>query len=202
MTRYDWSKLTDGWQYRADQLPGPTLCMNNTSFWTLDFLERNEMSMGSEHMLALDQLAKCRIEPVDVDTRNEKILTEENERLKVDNMRLRHLWRDADLARSISEGQVTRLTEQVRKLQEKPSDWRDEVRQACEGVDGIREPYQARRLEITVRPTVFGDHEAFRLVCTSSREYVLFDGVRTIEGALQLSIVVERLKKLGWTEAK
>jgi hypothetical protein len=228
MTRYDWSKLDPGWafdqEYRAVHYETQVLLL-------VQWLEEPERAWQFTGSLldyaqqASAQLAKCRIH--DGDTRNEKILaqtewalriqdevsqetadtrywqalTEENERLKTELTRYQLLARESEQSRSISESQVKRLTEQIRKLQEKPSDWRDEVKQSLKGNDGGLVLWDVSDTLLRISPNMV-HHDTFYVSCSNTRTYALTEGVRKLEDVLRLSLVIERLKKLGWTEAK
>jgi len=88
MTRYDWSKLTDGWVKTGC---GLTMIEANASFsFPIENLEQRDAAYNSSSTryrqlfpYAKRQLQWCRIpEPVDADTRDWQALTEENERLR------------------------------------------------------------------------------------------------------------------------
>jgi hypothetical protein len=89
MTRYDWSKLDEGWT-KAGVVSLTIVEEKNSFSFPIEHLEQRDEAFSSStpryrqlFPFAKAQLAKCRIpEPVDIDTRDWQALTEENERLR------------------------------------------------------------------------------------------------------------------------
>jgi hypothetical protein len=225
---YDWSKLDAGWEYCANQLPGPLLCLGSTSYWTLDFLERDEISLGSKHQHAKAQLAKCRIPAPDMATVTELRPRNEYDWSKLEGSGWRHdpevhgqhmisngefeWWYDSSepgklmlhnaLAQFDAHNALVAQQEAERLVAKCRRDWRDEVKQACEGL--------TLSIEWYANPPWSRNHAAVSWDEPGQCSAVTMESVRTFQFSanttdcahlLAISLIIERLKKLGWREA-
>ena len=177
--QYDWSKLTDGWRFmpRSHVVPADALVKTRPSGSALHFriaeLKEREMPEGlhTRTWTNLWPAAQAQLSQCRIgpDTRDWQALTEENERLK----------------------------ERVRELEASQRDWRDEVRQACEGVhaeggfanhDFARGQFQGPGVVVHPMPG------KMKLTCWDNRTMEL-DGDADPAGCLALSLVITLLEQ-------
>lgn len=224
---YDWSKLDAGWRFDAAHSRfrnGTLVLVCHDLNYDVDTTAASQyppcVGRGNWTLFyqsARAQLAKCRIPAPDMATVTELrprdeydwsrlegsgwfvegdtitnrefvyMFTRNDHRLRCDDGCF-----DAESA-MVAQQEAERLVAKCRR------DWRDEVKQACEGIDGLAELYLMRPTEYRLRSS--DSPHWFALSFNSDRTIGLIDGVQTLEWVLKLSIIIERLKKLGWREA-
>ena len=188
MTRYDWSKLDAGWSVSDD---GDRLMYGNCASIRIGPTDSYEEHPTGEFAWIITgakaQLAKCRIrdtEPAPSDDRT----TPTNAELMA---KLERMQADVEAMRA-------ELAE-MRRPEPDISDWREEVRQACEGM-GIAVPYLMNPGEMRLRSEWRAAD--FCLAVFQNRQVMLIDSVQSLEWVLKLSIIITRLQKLGWKVAE
>lgn len=220
---YDWSKLDEGWRHSRG-----VLCrLSDCGSIVVTTLERWYQGVEDDPVwaefksAALDQLAKCRIPAPDIATVTELRPRDEYDWSRLKGSGWRHAMGDNE-HKYITDGtwcfwytevtawlqnpcpfslnEAIEANESARSLVAKcKRDWRDEVKQACEGIDGLAELYLMLQNELRLRAEA--SPQWFGLAFHSDRTFDLIDGVQTLEWVLKLSLIIERLKKLGWSEA-
>jgi hypothetical protein len=223
---YDWSKLDAGWRHSSSTLSechGSITRLDDGATIVIDALEKWTPCDG-EHpswvefkASAQAQLAKCRIHTPDVATVTELRPRDEYDWSRLEGSGWRHAMVDNEyitdgtwcfwyasghiqnpypFAVSDTENAYDAAKRLVAKCRR---DWRDEVKQACEGLLGFTVEWYSRSPHATLSWRHTGDSSA--ITAFGSRTMEVSCNTERIEHVLTMSIIIERLKKLGWREA-
>ncbi len=215
---YDWSKLDARWQFDGDD---GLIDRKWEIRYSVSALEEDRaITRGSSNPAT--QLVKCRIPAPDIATVTELRPRDEYDwsRLEgsgwganpagfITNGEYRYWYGDAPNQLQVV-GHFTRFDasnalvaqqEAARLVAKCKRDWRDEVKQACEGLLGFNVEWYANSAKPRVECVWHHASDSSVVIARAGRTIEVACNTESIEQVLAMSLIIERLKKLGWREA-